>query len=124
MGLFSGGNSKATTNNKEIVFNNVDYGSGTGSKTNVNLALDGDGNTTTNNITSTDFGAIQSGLDVAKSALDNITSLASSSAASNASLAQQAAQNGSEKVLDKTTIMIGVMFLGGGLLFYAMKKKG
>lgn len=123
MGLF-GGDSKSTTNNKEIAFNNVDYAGGSGSKTNVNLALDGNNNTTTNNITSTDHGAVLGGLDVAKAALDNISSLASSNAASNASLAQQAAQNGSEKVLDKTTQMVGVMLIGGGLILYVMKNKG
>jgi hypothetical protein len=125
MGLFSGGNSKSTTQNKDIAFNNVDYGEGgAGSKTNLNLALEGNSNTTTNNVTSTDFGAVQGGLDVAKTALDSITSLASSSAESNASLAQQAAKNGSEKILDKTTQMLGVMLIGGGLILYFIKKKG
>lgn len=134
MGLL-GGDSKSSTENKDTAFNNVDYGSGAESKTNVNLALDGHRNTITNNIKATDFGAVQGGLDVAKSALDNITSLASSSlessaslasssVANNASLANQAAKNGSEKVLDKTTKMITVMFIGGGLLFYVMRKKG
>tara|TARA_B110000211_G_scaffold226492_1_gene280113 strand:- start:498 stop:881 length:384 start_codon:yes stop_codon:yes gene_type:complete len=124
MGLFGGGNSKSSTEDNDITFNNVDYGEsgGQGSKSNINLAVSGDGNTTTNNIMQTDFGAVMGGLDLAAKALDNITGLANSSAANNAALAEQASRTGDEKNIDGSVKLIGLALLGGSLFLYILKK--
>ena len=119
MGLFGGGNSKSTTQNKDIVFNNVDYGGASGGQ-NVNIANEGDGNT----FSMTDHGAINKSLDFAEVALDSVASLAQSSAASNASLAAQASKTGGEKDASSTIKLIFGVLGFSALIAFAFKKKG
>ena len=121
MGLFSSSRSSSSNEDNDITINNVDNAEGTGD--NFNVVTTGEGNSVTNNITQTDFGAVQGGLDLAASALDSVLDLATTSANNNASLATQAAKNGSEKVLDSSTQLIGVLLIGGGLIAYALGRR-
>jgi hypothetical protein len=124
MGLF-GGDSKSSSSDDDININNVDYGGGaSGSDAPINLVskTDGNYNTSTTNITKSDYGAIQGALDLASSSIDNIASLSARSADSNASLAAQAAQNGGEKTLNKTTLLIGVVLVGAAVITVAVRR--
>ena len=124
MGLF-GGDSKSSTSDDDININNVDYGGGSGGgEAPINLVskTTGDFNRSTTNITKSDYGAIQGALDLANSSIDNIAGISAQAANNNAALAKQAALNGSEKTLNKSTLLIGVVLLGGASLIFAVRK--
>lgn len=119
MGLFSQ-KSSSSSSDDDININNVDYGGGSDAP--VNLITRGDGNSSTTNITKSDYGAIQGALDLANSSIDNIAGISAQAANNNAALAKQAALNGSEKTLNKSTMLIGVVLLGGASLIFAVRK--
>lgn len=124
MGLF-GGDSKSTSSDDDININNVDYGGGaSGSDAPINLVskTDGNYNSTTTNITKSDYGAIQGALDLATTSIDNIASLSARSADSNASLAAQASKTGDQKTSGNTALLIGVVLVGAALITVAVRK--
>lgn len=129
MGLFSGGgffgsggktNSGNTTNDTKSSIANMDFSDAKGMISNINLGTTTDSDIS---ITATDHGAVNGGLDIARTALDNIAGISAKFADDNASLAAQAAKNGSEKTLTSSTYLIGTVLAGAGILLFAMRAK-
>lgn len=127
MGLMGGGffgsgakkNSGNTTNDTKNSVANLDFAEANGNFSTLTLGTTTD---STIDITQTDYGAVMGGLDLASKALDNVASLAMSSAQSNADLAAQASRTGDEKNIDGSVKLIGLALLGGSLFLYILKK--
>ncbi|HET8882612.1 MAG TPA: hypothetical protein VFM56_10600 [Solimonas sp.] len=77
MGLFSGGNSKSTTNN--TAYNIANYGAANGGPTQTVAGITASGKNSAVTLNTSDYGAVQGGLQLAQNALDTAVSAVSNS---------------------------------------------
>lgn len=127
MGLLGGGffgsgakdRSGNTTSDTKTSVANLDFAEANGNFSTLTLGTTTD---STIDITQTDYGAVMGGLDIAAKALDKISGLANSSAASNAALAEMASRTGDEKNIDSASKLITLALLGGAAFLFILRK--